>query len=70
MTERAGARYYSGGDGRQPLAVAAGRALEGAAQTAYRAYLDHCPGCQQCAQSTLQCKTAEELWEAYRTARC
>jgi hypothetical protein len=69
MTEHTGGHYYDGGDGPQPLAMAAGRALEGAAQTAYRAYLDHRPGCQQCAQSTLQCKTAEKLWEAYRTAR-
>jgi hypothetical protein len=69
MSETTGGHYLDTGDGPQPITAGLGRALEGAAQTAYRAYLDHRPGCQQCAQSTLQCAQAEELWEAYRTAR-
>jgi hypothetical protein len=69
MTEHTGGHYYDGGSGPQPITAGLGRALEGAAQAAYRRYLDHRPGCQQCQRSTLQCDEAERLWEAYRTAR-
>lgn len=69
MAEPTGGHYLDTGDGPQPITATAGRALEGAAQTAYRAYLDHRPGCAQCSVSLFICPEAEELWEAYKAVR-
>lgn len=55
---------------RKPIALAAGNAAEGAAQAAYRAYVEHRPTCGDCREGdALQCPAADALWEAYRQAR-
>lgn len=69
MAESTGGHYLDTGDGPQPITATAGRALEGAAQAAYRAYLDHRPGCPQCSVSLFICADAEALWEAYKEVR-
>jgi hypothetical protein len=69
MTETTGGHYLDVGDGPKPISALSGNAFEGAAQTAYRAYLDHRPGCPQCRQSTFICDTAGDLWQAYKDAR-
>lgn len=53
----------------RPLAVVAGNALEGKANLAYRAYLDHMGACPACPRSAFQCATAADLWRAYREIR-
>lgn len=69
MAESTGGHYLDTGDGPQPITATAGRALEGAAQTAYRAYLDHRPDCPQCQVSLFICADAEALWKVYKEAR-
>lgn len=69
MTEHTGAHYFDVGDEPMPLTAMSGRAAEGAALKAYRAYLDHRPTCAQCQQSTFICDAAGELWEAYKAIR-
>lgn len=70
MSERTGGHYLDTGAGPKPLAVVSGNALESKAQMAYRAYIEHRPGCSQClAGDTLQCAVADSLWDAYREAR-
>lgn len=61
--------YLDTGDGPKPLTVAAVAVQENSTQAAYRAYLDHRPGCPQCQQSTFICDEAKTLWDAYREAR-
>lgn len=60
--------YLDSGSGPMPIAAVSGRALQGAVQTAYRAYLDHRPGCVQCRTSPFICSTAADLWDAFRAA--
>lgn len=70
MTEHTGAHYLDVGDGPKRITLAAGAAAESKIQQAYRAYIEHRPGCQECRTGdTLQCKAADKLWDAYREAR-
>lgn len=70
MTEHTGAHFLDTGDGPKPLTLASGAVLESKVQLAYRAYIEHRPGCEQCrAGDTLQCKAADALWDAYREVR-
>lgn len=70
VSERTGGHHLDTGEGPKPIALAAGIAVENKSQTAYRAYLEHRPGCEQCQSGdTLQCAAADALWEAYRLAR-
>lgn len=69
MAERTGGQKPRTDSSAQPLAVAAGRALEGAAQAAYRTYLDHRPTCEQCRTSLFICTEGQRLWDAYKEAR-
>jgi hypothetical protein len=41
---------------------------EGAVQTTYRKWLDHCHGCQPCEAGT-PCQTGVTLYQDYREAR-
>ena len=68
MAETTGAHHFDVGDGPQRVSVITGYALEGAAQTAYRAYLDHRPDCAQCQTSLFICEDAKVLWQAYKDA--
>lgn len=70
MAERTDGPHNSTGKGLKPIALAAGVATESKVQAAYRAYLDHRPGCDDCkAPGTFQCPAAAALWQAYRDAR-
>ena len=69
MTERTDGHWRDTGDGPKPIAVASGIAIEGKAQTAYRAYLDHMGTCQDCPQCAFQCDVAAALWREYRESR-
>ncbi|MFI0900487.1 hypothetical protein [Streptomyces sp. NPDC020983] len=71
MTEATGGRWLDTGNGPKPLMVAAGHIAQNGERTAYQAYLDHRPGCADCAsiESALECPEAARLWDAYRAAR-
>jgi hypothetical protein len=69
MSHDTGGHYLDTGNGLAPIGHLIGNALEGAAQTAYRAYLDHWPTCAQCQQTTFLCDAATELWETYMAMR-
>lgn len=69
MAEHTGGHHLDTGDGPTPLSVVSGNALESKGQTAYRAYLDHRPTCEQCQTSLFICDAAKVLWEAYKEAR-
>lgn len=62
-------RHLDTGSGPMSIAAVSGHALESAAQTAYRAYLAHRPGCVQCRTHVVQCGTSNELWDAFKAAR-
>lgn len=66
MEQHTGGHWLDTGDGLQSLTAVSGRAVERAALTAYRKYLDHRPTCVQCQTSLFICDTAKTLWEAYR----
>jgi hypothetical protein len=58
------------GQGRTPLAVVSGNALESKAQLAYRAYIEHRPACVDCQEGdAFHCPAASRLWDAYKEAR-
>jgi hypothetical protein len=70
MDQTTGGRWLDTGDGPMPFTgLMLGNALEGAAQTAYRAYLDHRKACELCPQSTDACDAAVSLWETYMAMR-
>jgi hypothetical protein len=70
MTDTAGSDAEPAtGSGSMSLAAVSGHARESAAQTAYRAYLAHRPGCSQCTNHAVQCDTANQLWAAFKAAR-
>jgi hypothetical protein len=69
MDHSTGGHYLDTGDGLTPLGHLLGNAAEGAAQTAYRAYLDHRRDCELCPQSTNACDTAVGLWGTYMAMR-
>lgn len=46
-----------------------GRAVETSVRTAWRAYLDHTCGCEECGRRLYNCDAGKALWEAYRTVR-
>lgn len=70
MAESTGGHHLDTGAGPKPIALATGIALESKVQTAYRAYLDHRPGCAECQEpTTFQCPTAKRLWDEYRDIR-
>jgi hypothetical protein len=69
MGDSTGGHYRDTGNGPKPIGHLVGNALEGAAQTAYRAYLNHRPDCPQCQQTTFICDAATALWETYMDAR-
>lgn len=56
-------------EGAKPLALVSGIAIEGKAQAAYRAYVDHVRACEDCPASTFQCGAAADLWHVYREVR-
>ena len=70
MAERPGGHHLDTGAGPKPLTLASGAVLESKVQAAYRAYIEHRPGCGPCQSGdTLQCAAADALWDAYREAR-
>jgi hypothetical protein len=69
MAERTDGHWLDTGDGPRPLRVVSGAALEGRAQAAYRAYVDHAQGCDECPKSSFQCDEAAALWQVYREVR-
>lgn len=69
MADPTGGHYLDTGEGPQRLAVAATHMAENQERAAWQAYLNHATGCEDCPQSTFQCDTAKELYEAYRALR-
>lgn len=69
MGERTEGWRPDAGDGRKPITLASSSATESKAQVAYRAYLDHALGCEDCRQAAFECDQAAALWGEYRTAR-
>jgi len=66
MEQHTGGHYLDTGDGPRSITALTGRAVEGAALAAYRAYLNHRPTCVQCQTSLFICDDAKDLWDAYR----
>jgi hypothetical protein len=69
QTTNRGGHWYDTAAEPQPLSVASSMLLEDKAKVAYRAYLDHRPGCARCQQSLFICQEAKGLWEAFKAAK-